>query len=394
MGPLYPFGVISAEFNYIVALFIGFAFGWVLEQAGFSTSRKLVGVFYGYDYVVLRVFFTAAITAVVGLIALDFAGLIDFAYLYINPTFLGSAIVGGAIMGLGFILGGFCPGTSVVAASVGKLDAWIFILGSFIGIFLFGELYPLFKDFHMSGNLGPIFVYDSLGVSRGFFAFALVIIALAAFVVTDRLQRRVKYGVDPNHVNYKTMYPALAAGVVAAILVLIIPSGLGAGSVSAEDLEGKIQYVTADEAVFDIYKQLNKYQYIDLRGKGQYEAYCLTGAIRMNLREVAMRRYSSYFANRHKIPVFYCDNEKLARKAYAVAKGEGYDNVRVLKGGLSEFHRIIYDTPPAKNTSVVGYGERDFRLKARAYLNSDSTLTKPRVKKKVETKVVKVQGGC
>ena len=65
MGPFVP-DLISDQLNLVVALAIGFLFGFVLEQAGFSSSRRLVGVFYGYDLTVLRVFFTAAVTAAVG----------------------------------------------------------------------------------------------------------------------------------------------------------------------------------------------------------------------------------------------------------------------------------------------------------------------------------------
>ena len=56
MGPLVP-DIIGNELNLVVALLIGIAFGFILEQAGFSTSKKLVGLFYGYDFTVLRVFF-------------------------------------------------------------------------------------------------------------------------------------------------------------------------------------------------------------------------------------------------------------------------------------------------------------------------------------------------
>ncbi len=45
----------------IIAILIGIAFGFILEASGFSSSRKLAGVFYGYDFAVLKVFFTAAV---------------------------------------------------------------------------------------------------------------------------------------------------------------------------------------------------------------------------------------------------------------------------------------------------------------------------------------------
>jgi len=144
MGPLVP-DLISNNMNYIVALVIGIFFGAILEQAGFSTSKKLVGLFYGYDFTVLRVFFTAGLTAMIGVMAFDYFGLIDMSLVYINPTFLHSAIVGGFLMGLGFVLGGFCPGTSICAAAIGKIDAMIFVVSAVIGVLIFTEGYPLFE---------------------------------------------------------------------------------------------------------------------------------------------------------------------------------------------------------------------------------------------------------
>ena len=147
MGPLVPQEIIGADWNLFIAFVIGIGFGFVLEQAGFSSSRKLAGMFYGYDTVVLKVFFTGAITAMLGLLFFSLFGWIDLSLIYVNPTFLGSAIVGGVIMGAGFIIGGFCPGTSVCAAAIGKIDAMVFIGGIFLGIFFFAEGFPLIKDF-------------------------------------------------------------------------------------------------------------------------------------------------------------------------------------------------------------------------------------------------------
>ena len=89
MGPLVPH-VISSEFNFVIAFLIGIGFGFLLEQAGFSSTRKLVGLFYGYDFTVLRVFFTAGITAMIGILLLAHFDQLDLSLIYVNPTFLWS----------------------------------------------------------------------------------------------------------------------------------------------------------------------------------------------------------------------------------------------------------------------------------------------------------------
>ena len=90
MGPLVPY-IISEEFGLVIALAIGVAFGFVLEQGGFSSTKKLVGLFYGYDFTVLRVFFTAGITAMAGVLLLGHYGILDTNV--VNGQLLGVPVV-------------------------------------------------------------------------------------------------------------------------------------------------------------------------------------------------------------------------------------------------------------------------------------------------------------
>lgn len=192
MGPLITNGIIDPGWNNYIALLIGIAFGFVLESAGFSSSRKLAGVFYGYDFVVLKVFFTAAVVSVTGIYFMGHLGWLDISQLYIQPAYVQSTIVGGIIMGIGFIMGGFCPGTSFTGVAIGKIDAMVFSLGMFIGVFIFGELYPLFENFYNAGNLGYITITDYFGIQPGLFILGLTVVALVAFYVTALIQQKVK----------------------------------------------------------------------------------------------------------------------------------------------------------------------------------------------------------
>ena len=190
MGPLVPF-IISNEFNLIIALIAGFGFGFVLEQAGFSSTKKLVGLFYGYDFTVLKVFFTAGVTAMIGVLLLGHLVLLDLSLIFINPTFLWSALLGGAIMGVGFIIGGFCPGTAVCAASIGKLDGVAFVFGSALGVIAFAEGYPLFEKIYLGEAWGGVLMNDILGMSKIAFAFLLTGVAIVAFYLTGLIENRV-----------------------------------------------------------------------------------------------------------------------------------------------------------------------------------------------------------
>ena len=190
MGPLIVNEIISSNTNLLLAFIIGIGFGFVLESNGFSSSRRLAGMFYGYDTTVLTVFFTAAITGAVGLLFMSLFGWIDLSFIYINPTFLWSAIGGGVIMGAGFILGGYCPGTSFCAASIGKIDAMAFIGGIFIGIFLFIEGYPMWEEFYKAEFMGSLLLSDWLGMSRGLLTFLIILAAFAMFWVGEWAEKR------------------------------------------------------------------------------------------------------------------------------------------------------------------------------------------------------------
>ncbi|MGB0428969.1 MAG: YeeE/YedE thiosulfate transporter family protein [Bacteroidia bacterium] len=192
MGPLIPVNEISQELNFLIAFIIGIGFGFALEQAGFSSSRKLAGMFYGYDTTVLKVFFTAAVVGLIGLTFLDIFGMIDMSIVYVNELYLGSAIVGGIIMGLGFIVGGFCPGTSVCAAAIGKVDAMAYLGGSLIGVFIFGETYSWWKNLYTSNYLGDIKVSSSLGISDGLMVFIIIIAAVAMFWVGEWAEKKFR----------------------------------------------------------------------------------------------------------------------------------------------------------------------------------------------------------
>ncbi len=174
----------------LIAFLIGIGFGFSLEQAGFSSSRKLAGMFYGYDTTVIKVFFTAAITALIGSQIMSYLGLIDLSKIYVNEYYVTASIVGGVIMGAGFVMGGFCPGTGISAASIGKIDAMVFLAGGFLGAFLFAESWPLISDLATANYKGPARINELMGISPALFTFLLVILAMGLFWLSEKAERK------------------------------------------------------------------------------------------------------------------------------------------------------------------------------------------------------------
>ena len=128
-APFFKFGLFGDETSLIVACAIGIGFGFFLEQAGFGSAKKLTDQFYFKDMAVFRVMFTAIVTAMLGLFYLAAVGWVDLSLVYIQPTYLWPQIVGGLLLGVGFVVGGYCPGTSLVALATGKVDALVFVAG-------------------------------------------------------------------------------------------------------------------------------------------------------------------------------------------------------------------------------------------------------------------------
>jgi len=190
MAPLSSLYEFPEWLNMLTAFLIGTGFGFALEQAGFSSSRKLAGMFYGYDATVLKVFFTAAIVALIGSQFLGFFGVLNLNQVYVNEFYVTASIVGGVIMGAGFIMGGFCPGTGICAMSIGKIDAIVFVAGGFAGAFLFTETYPMIEGLATAQYRGPVKINEVLGLSPGVFTLILVVAAVGMFWLAERAEKR------------------------------------------------------------------------------------------------------------------------------------------------------------------------------------------------------------
>ncbi|HEX4944724.1 MAG TPA: DUF6691 family protein [Usitatibacteraceae bacterium] len=165
-----------------LAAVIGIGFGFFLEKAGFGSARKLMAVFYLYDMAVVKVMFTAIVTAMVGIFVLSTAGMLDLAELYIEPSNYPAAIIGGLVFGVGFVIGGYCPGTSLAACATGRLDGFAFVAGIFAGSYAYAEFLSGF-DTWLAQSAQPDLTLPLLtGIPMGWFVLAFIaFLALAGW---------------------------------------------------------------------------------------------------------------------------------------------------------------------------------------------------------------------
>ncbi len=398
MAPLVP-EIVSDQFNFVIAFLLGLGFGFVLEQAGFSSTRKLVGLFYGYDFTVLKVFFTAGITAMIGVMLLGHFGLLDLSLIYVNPTFLWSALVGGAIMGAGFIIGGFCPGTSVCAAAIGKVDAMAFIFGSLLGIFAFTEGFPLIENLYYAQAWGPIRINEYFGISSEAFGIILTLIAIAAFYFTTLIE---------NGINKKiTVYPKTAVmryslvGTIAVVLIAVVWVTPGHDElIMMRITEAKRQQkcvfkeIKADKLAYELVHNYYSINLIDVRSKEEFEKYHLPLAINIPLDEMMNREWRTYFTQNQRKNIFYADVDTTAKMACLMAKYIGDSENFILHESTGEFRTLFFDMDEPGSEAVKK--ERDiyrFRAKAaRDMLDLKNTLKN--VNEPVKREIRKIQGGC
>ena len=122
-------------------LVCGLVFGFALERAGFASACNLTAQLRFKDWRVFKVMFTAIIVAAFGLYGLDLAGLMRAADIYVPTLYLWATLLGGAAVGIGMAVGGYCPGTSVVGFMSGKIDGFVFFIGLVLGTFVFAGAY-------------------------------------------------------------------------------------------------------------------------------------------------------------------------------------------------------------------------------------------------------------
>lgn len=193
-APYFPNGLLSENSILFVALVIGVAFGFFLERGGFGSARKLAAQFYLTDLTVFKVMFTAIITAMLGLFWLSWLGFLDISKVHVLPTYLLPQTVGGLIFGVGFVVGGYCPGTSCVAASTGKPDGFVHLAGMTAGILIFGELFPFLEGFYSSTPLGQQTLAQLFSIPANLMVFLIVVVAIAGFVLAGWIEKRNAHG--------------------------------------------------------------------------------------------------------------------------------------------------------------------------------------------------------
>lgn len=332
---------------YVVFLLIGFGFGYVLEIGGFGNSKKLAAQFYFKDLTVLKVMFGAIVTAMVLIFLATGLGLLDYKLVYVNPTYLWPGIVGGLIMGVGFILGGFCPGTSLVSAATLKLDGIFFALGVFFGIFLFGETVGYFEEFWYSSYLGRFTLPQLFGLPTGVVVLLIVLMALFMFWGAEQLERIV--GKKDLSQEPKWRYGAAALLLVGAVGTVIIgqptPAERWARLEATEGarLANREVQIHPGELLEKIHDDTLNVIMLDVRDEADYNLFHILDARHVPLAQIADITTDLRAEPANTVTIVMSNDEAAATEAWKVLRAESVPSTYILEGGINNWIHTFGD---------------------------------------------------
>jgi hypothetical protein len=174
----------------IFGLITGILFGFFLQKARVIRYDKQLGALRLMDMTIVKFMLSTILVGMVGVYLLQDLGLVK---LSIKPAVLGGNILGGLIFGVGFVMGGWCPGTAFVGLASAKWDALVFLVGAGAGSILFNEIFhavePLYTG-QMGGYAGLVYLPDVLHMSPKAFTLVLSLFAVLSFAGCTRLEQR------------------------------------------------------------------------------------------------------------------------------------------------------------------------------------------------------------
>jgi hypothetical protein len=337
----------------LVFVAIGFGFGATLEAAGFGDTRKLAAQFYLSDMTVLKTMFTAILVAAVLIGLASSAGLLDMSRVYVNPTYLWPGILGGLVMGVGFVVAGFCPGTSLVAAATLKVDGMLFVAGALTGVWLLGESVGSFEPFWLSSYYGRFTIPEWLGLSTGATILLVVAFALAAFALAEALERR--FAPAPAAAPSQRRRTLRRAGAGALVLSAVAVAAAGQPTPEARfQASPKLRQALAERAplvhpaeVVALRKDVSvEVEIVDLRSEHDFNLFHLGGARRVDPASLEGADELRRLRDRPASWVLFLvsNDEERALASWKRLSGLGVPNVYVVEGGVNRWLEL-YPAP-------------------------------------------------
>jgi len=406
--PLHLESLLSKPLTYLVFLLIGFLFGYVLEISGFNHSPSLASQFYFKDLRVFKVFFTAIVVGMLLLFLSSAVGLLDYNLIWVNPTYLWSGIVGGLIMGVGFILGGFCPGTSLVALATLKIDGIFFVLGGLVGVFIFGETVDLYKFFFNGSYYGRLTLMDVFNIPTGIVVILVTLMALFMFLGGEQLEKI--YGKKDPKKAPKARYYSAGVLVILAVAIAIIGQPTTADrwnkleAVRGDALTNREVYIHPGELLDTFHDHKLNLVMIDVRSEADYNLFHLLDAENITPAEIPDTIDGFIAMPANTVFVVMSNDEVTSTEVWKTLTAQAVPNVYILSGGINKWLDTFatpYEEGVCGDTMEAGVEEMHYEFDAAlgsncpaAYPDHDEYHLEYEKKIKLDLKRAPVGGGC
>ena len=131
--------------NIILAIILGMFFGFALQRVGATNPQNIINMLRLKDLHLMKAILFAIGVSSTLLFLLMNMGIIDSGHLSVKSSYFG-VVIGGLLLGLGFAIAGYCPGTAFSALADGRKDALIFVFGGLLGALLYTLVYGSIKE--------------------------------------------------------------------------------------------------------------------------------------------------------------------------------------------------------------------------------------------------------
>lgn len=129
----------------VLAIILGLFFGFALQRVGATNPQNIINMLRLTDLHLMKAILLAIGISSTLLFLMMAAGIIDPGHLSVKSSYTG-VIVGGILLGLGFAVAGYCPGTSLTAMADGRKDAVVFVIGGLLGALIYTLVYGSIKN--------------------------------------------------------------------------------------------------------------------------------------------------------------------------------------------------------------------------------------------------------
>jgi hypothetical protein len=293
----------------------------------------------------------------------------------VSATYIWSMLIGGLLLGAGFIISGYCPGTSAVAASSGNLDGLFTFIGVILGSLLYAEAYPLLGKLSGLGDMGQVFLYDVFGVPAPLLAIGITLMALAMFLGAEKVERIMarRSGDDAALAAQAPRPRRFAFGALGAVALLALGTlALPAAPRAAMGGKAAVGRIAQEQLAHRVLEEPWTLRILDLRARKSCEKKRIPGAECVPL-ETLPKLGLPYTAGERDLILVASNGRTLTEVPDAARRYPG--KALLLVGGFDGWRSYALTKPRVPAASAGPQELEDYRF--RAALHSAMTGRKP-----------------